>query len=526
MESPFSSHFNTNYVPSSEEMETIEADLVSRAQELAQIDARICELSAQRDQIQAYIDSHKALISHPRRLPPDIVREIFVACLPTERNAVMSAQEAPLLLCRICSAWRTIAISTPRLWASIHVPFEWVFLKESRMPAIVQWLQRSGACPISLSAILDTLWLWQEQSSERSSSGPVLLRSLADFSARWRHVEFTNFSSHEPEFAGIISPALESIKLTGFGGPALFASLEILKAPTLRSVTLHSWSSEFDDIVLAMPLVWDQLTHLSFQVNTLEFDLQNVLVVLGRCSRLISFEVSLRDSFVPSWAPISLPSLAILIMKGDLRAKFLGHFIEHVSMPRLREFHVSMVAGPSTLFLADLGTRSPHIECLDCVVELASFTGQSLLEALQSLPSLHKLVVSDGVRQPADDSFDDSVTQPADDSFDDSDSCTTLLLKLLTPESDVEVALCAALQELVIRNCQGVEESTLSSFIRRRAQVGFRRLKFEDLMDADMISEAQIEFVRSQDVEISVVDNRWRVVPSPWQGLQSFQPYS
>ncbi|KAJ7646476.1 hypothetical protein FB45DRAFT_712843, partial [Roridomyces roridus] len=50
------------------------------------------------------VDSHTALVSYPRRLPVDIVREIFVACLPAHRNAVMSAQEAPLLLSRICSA--------------------------------------------------------------------------------------------------------------------------------------------------------------------------------------------------------------------------------------------------------------------------------------------------------------------------------------------------------------------------------------------------------------------------------------
>ncbi|KAJ7830516.1 hypothetical protein B0H14DRAFT_2201338, partial [Mycena olivaceomarginata] len=123
MESPFSHRFNTNYIPSDDEEERIQfirGDLVSHAQELARIDERIRELAAQREPIKAYIDSHKALISHPRRLPPDIVREIFVACLPTDRNAVMSAQEAPLLLCRICSAWRTIALSTPRLWASLH----------------------------------------------------------------------------------------------------------------------------------------------------------------------------------------------------------------------------------------------------------------------------------------------------------------------------------------------------------------------------------------------------------------------
>jgi hypothetical protein len=38
----------------------------------------------------AYVDTHKALISPARRLPLDIIEEIFVACLPTHRNCVMS----------------------------------------------------------------------------------------------------------------------------------------------------------------------------------------------------------------------------------------------------------------------------------------------------------------------------------------------------------------------------------------------------------------------------------------------------
>jgi hypothetical protein len=140
MKSSFTPRFNTNYVPSDDEIESIQKDLVSRSEELARLNERIRELSAQRDEIQVYIDSHKALISHPRRLPPDIVREIFIACLPTGRNAVMSAREAPLLLCRIYSTWRTIALSTPRLWASLHVSVEFVLSNELRMQAVTQWL--------------------------------------------------------------------------------------------------------------------------------------------------------------------------------------------------------------------------------------------------------------------------------------------------------------------------------------------------------------------------------------------------
>jgi hypothetical protein len=144
MESRFSRRLSTNYIPSDEEIDLIRMELVSNTQELARIDERICELSAQRDQIQAYIDSHKALISHPRRLPVDILREIFIACLPANRNAVISAWEAPLLLGRICSAWRTIALSTPRLWASLHAPLDYILEEEPRKLAVIEWLQRSG----------------------------------------------------------------------------------------------------------------------------------------------------------------------------------------------------------------------------------------------------------------------------------------------------------------------------------------------------------------------------------------------
>ncbi|KAJ6616648.1 hypothetical protein B0H10DRAFT_1632687, partial [Mycena sp. CBHHK59/15] len=75
----------------------------------------ILDLSKQVPKIQTYIDAHQASISPASRLPYDIVGEIFVACLPTDRNPVMSATEAPVILCRICSAWRAIALSTPRL---------------------------------------------------------------------------------------------------------------------------------------------------------------------------------------------------------------------------------------------------------------------------------------------------------------------------------------------------------------------------------------------------------------------------
>ncbi|KAJ7782493.1 hypothetical protein DFH07DRAFT_704529, partial [Mycena maculata] len=59
------------------------------------------------------VEAHKA---PTRRLPLDFIQEIFVACLPTHWNCAMSASEAPVILGPVCSSWRSISLSTPRLW--------------------------------------------------------------------------------------------------------------------------------------------------------------------------------------------------------------------------------------------------------------------------------------------------------------------------------------------------------------------------------------------------------------------------
>ncbi|KAF8138028.1 hypothetical protein K438DRAFT_1543783, partial [Mycena galopus ATCC 62051] len=123
MSSPFASKLGTNYCPLDKEVLEIQALLVEPLSRLQSLDNRIAELqnaidelAKKRATVSAYVDAHRALISPIRRFPLDMLQEIFVACLPTHRNCVMSATESPVLLGRICSSWRTISLSTPRLW--------------------------------------------------------------------------------------------------------------------------------------------------------------------------------------------------------------------------------------------------------------------------------------------------------------------------------------------------------------------------------------------------------------------------
>ncbi|KAJ6489029.1 hypothetical protein C8R45DRAFT_827012 [Mycena sanguinolenta] len=125
---PFATRLGTNYCPTDQEVLEIRSFLAEPTRRLKSLDDDIANLQKsidklveERDGLKTYVDAHQVLISPVRRLPRDIVQEIFVACIPIHRNCVMSANEAPILLGRICSAWRSVSLYTPQLWASLHV---------------------------------------------------------------------------------------------------------------------------------------------------------------------------------------------------------------------------------------------------------------------------------------------------------------------------------------------------------------------------------------------------------------------
>ncbi len=153
--SPFTPKIGTNYAATSEEAERITAFLSRPVSKLQQLQAEIIRIKARyEDLVEQHlalsreIDAHRALIAPIRRVPTDILREIFLHCLPTKHNAVISSSECPILLTRICSGWRHIALNTAMLWASIHVPIPVCSLPErnggpSTSPSMVVRLHKN-----------------------------------------------------------------------------------------------------------------------------------------------------------------------------------------------------------------------------------------------------------------------------------------------------------------------------------------------------------------------------------------------
>ncbi|KIM41467.1 hypothetical protein M413DRAFT_57011, partial [Hebeloma cylindrosporum] len=118
--------------------------------------AEIQRLQEKKAAIQKSIDSYTIMLSPMRRLPTDILREIFYRCLHSTRNPIISATEAPMLLTRVCSLWRSVALTSPNIWAALHIPHPDLHkivseVMERRCQVVKEWLERSGSCLLSLS---------------------------------------------------------------------------------------------------------------------------------------------------------------------------------------------------------------------------------------------------------------------------------------------------------------------------------------------------------------------------------------
>ncbi|KAK7001360.1 hypothetical protein R3P38DRAFT_3368274 [Favolaschia claudopus] len=533
MESRFTHHFGTNYVPTDEEIEVLGADLLCRTEELTRIDGRIRELSEQRDKLLAYIEPRQALISHPRRLPLDILEAIFLACLPTGRNAVMSAQEAPLLLCRICSAWRTAALSMPRLWASLHIPIAFIYAKsDTRRPALEQWLTRAAASAMRLSLCnMSTPW---DVSSTSDDEVAALVELVAKFSPRWQNVEFTWMTSSNAAaraLAGIHTPRLESFTFAGHLSD--FSHFDqVLNSPRLRAVSL---SSSKLALVPTLPIAWHQLTTLvihSAQEGRSSISLADFISLFGRCPQLVSFQVALRVEDPPfDYRSLSvtmsfLEEFTVVPSYLYFHNWYLACIMHCVSMPKLRRFHfpiLESVGSESDNFsLASVGEKYPLLE--DLAIHLASLNSQALLNVLHSFPALTRLVANACPLLRGDGDVWNS------DWDSQRDSCGTARLL----ETLLDTTVCPQLRELEIMEAKALNKHTLVTFLSARVQVESASqlrslsISFQTAWDDSKhstiphLSPAEREYYCSLGLTISFFPHtppKHPDAPSPWTGL-------
>ncbi|KAF9483076.1 hypothetical protein BDN70DRAFT_874312 [Pholiota conissans] len=337
---------------------------------ISELERSLNELKQERDILEEEIEQHALLLTPFRRLPDDMLREIFIACLPDGRNALMSCREAPLLLGLVCRKWRDLAYDTPALWASLHIPYPALVNRapsinyhnplvddtmarvEKHYSAVKDWLGRSGACPLSISF----LCLHLEVGNVHMLQGAVetYVNILLDFSQRWRSLELFipagRYLNPIADLPATSVPNLKHLRLTFSQSvqsqSSQWSSSSLLTAPTLK--TLHISFIPF--CLSSVPNKWDHLTSLTLINSTPVWphgvrtvaSLEEAYAILNKCRRLVhcALDIFATPTAASASGIISLPYLKSLSISNSCnRLSTLFECFSNMSSIRGIKYH-------------------------------------------------------------------------------------------------------------------------------------------------------------------------------------------
>jgi len=330
----FTALLQNNDVPSESTILEVTESLKAPLNELQEVEAKIQrfsellqKLKMKRKRIQKIINDHHIILSPARRLPPDVLHEIFFHCLPTRHNPIVKYSESPLLLTRICSSWRAIALSSPQLWSKIHIPLpgdpsvsesnsgiirdetrlndrlqRYASVMRSRCHAVRSWLSRSGACPLSLSVIYPG-----DYSDTQNSKNDELIQEMFDIllssADRWSDVLLSMPEDIYNKLQGDINPtmfsSLKSLKITlriNFHRDTDSTPIRLLAAPSLRRITFGGIQRVLSMVMtgnIGYQPIWNHITHIAFASSTTD---RSLFVLLRQCPNLVMGKFRVHDS--------------------------------------------------------------------------------------------------------------------------------------------------------------------------------------------------------------------------------------
>ncbi|KAF5334296.1 hypothetical protein D9611_014159 [Ephemerocybe angulata] len=125
----------------------IPIEATSIRSEVETITSRISVLRAELEGLENRLRQHHAALSPVRRVPPEIIAQIFSILVVGVLDS--GGRDGLLDLGLVCKSWRRAALSSHRLWAGVSVDRHQC--NETSYGKIVTWLNRSGDLPRTLT---------------------------------------------------------------------------------------------------------------------------------------------------------------------------------------------------------------------------------------------------------------------------------------------------------------------------------------------------------------------------------------
>ncbi|KAL0569358.1 hypothetical protein V5O48_012609 [Marasmius crinis-equi] len=488
--SPFSHVLHTNYFPSKQEAQMMDSLLQEPQQRLDDLNAHITRLEetlervrGERDTLRTHIEDHRALLSPFRRFPEDVLREIFAWCL--NPYPIRSAAHAPLLLTTICRYWREIALTTPRLWSSIHIfipqfrnvqRFE--ELISQRIAGVDRWLRHSGDMPLTLSIAFDLAMptFTYDIAQAMLRTGQLVMDTFFRYRTQWKDVTLHGVL---PAFLASATglklnemPRLTTLSITGSVAPGIQTKYDDTSLDSLiqASPSLQKFHFTFESHdVLTLPLRWEQMTEISLRSRRGSVGAQSGLTALSHMSQnLRKCCLWILSTAMEADKQIHLPSLQSLeIFFQDTRSA--GNVVQVGHFETIKAFLGALTCPSLEHLLVDgeaAVTESPFVPFLEqSGFNLKSFStclplnGEALVDCLRMMSGLTTLNLRRGV-------------------FWGTQQDTQAAIRAMTPfECDNPIdMLCPALEDLTFMDMHPIDAEIVMDLLSRRAR-GFKYVK-------------------------------------------------
>jgi hypothetical protein len=350
-----------NYSPSPRTTLYIRGLLSSITQQEETLAKQIRVLKIEQARLSRESRDLRIVVSPIRRLPWEIVAEIFAHAVYNEAGsfARVNSLEPPLLLAQICSAWRTVALSTTALWSSLSLTVVENIRPETaaNLLSLVQiWNLRSGTRPLCIS--FSVVPRARSFSCYRAGDGletaipgiTRLVEHLVAQSARWRRVRLQVPIALLP---ALLPPNLKSFPLLenlylrlsrthqAHVGMDWTPVVDFPPAPALRTLSL-AWLPHLQPL---LPIHWHQLLELDLDIGVRATTL-GILEILRQCHQLRICHMvapSRPDMAFPNFPAQSYPNSIILGCLEALEVRIvrshpdLNGFSQAISVPRLRK---------------------------------------------------------------------------------------------------------------------------------------------------------------------------------------------
>ncbi|KAF9463442.1 hypothetical protein BDZ94DRAFT_1258823 [Collybia nuda] len=243
--------------------------ITSLDEEISELETKLANLTQIRNNWTSKVDICTKILSPIRHLPPEIIVEIFIHCLPGSRSRTLSRLKAPILLCQICSAWRGIALGISALWEELAVCINYETTDSGNtvirhVMAAGEWFSRAG--PDALLNYSCDIHLSEETCYEAPR---ILSEVLLPYTRRCRTLDMSTWNVADVQaFLNISSDEISHLKKATLRfdiGEAESTPTVFFSAPSLRQLSLMAFASisAFHltiDYMAVFP--WRQLTHI------------------------------------------------------------------------------------------------------------------------------------------------------------------------------------------------------------------------------------------------------------------------